>query len=87
MLGVKVVSQQTPQRGRYSLHMIFFIISIVLAVVSLLVNAIEFVLVNDYILRHEGWGDMSMFGVLWLVSLVLPLFAILLGILAEYRNE
>jgi hypothetical protein len=67
--------------------MIFFIISIVLAVVSLLVNAIEFVLVNNFIMRQWGWGDIPMGGILWLGSLMLLVFAILLAILAESRNE
>lgn len=87
---VKVVSQQIPQAqkaGRYSLHMILFIISIVLAVVSLLVNAIELVLVNNFIMRQWGWGDIPMGGIPWFGSLALLLFAILLAILAESRNE
>jgi hypothetical protein len=67
--------------------MIYFIISIVLVVVSLLVNAIEFVLVNNYLTRHDGWGDIPMGGIPWFGSFVLLVFAILLGILAEYRNE
>jgi uncharacterized Tic20 family protein len=67
--------------------MIYFIISIVLVVVSLLVNAIEFVLVNNYITQHEGWGNIPMGGILWFGSFLLLVFAILLGILAEYRNE
>ena len=67
--------------------MIYFIISIVLVVVSLLVNAIEFVLVNNYITQHGGWGDIPMAGLPWFGSFVLLVFAILLGILAEHLNE
>jgi hypothetical protein len=87
VLGVKVLSQQTPQRGRYSLHMIFFIISIVLMVVSLLANAVEFVLLNDYIMRHGSWGDIPLLSAPWWGSLVLLSLAILLGIVAECQKE
>lgn len=67
--------------------MIFFIISIVLMVVSLLANAVEFVLLNDYIMRHGSWGDIPLLSAPWWGSFVLLGFAVLLAILAEYQKE
>jgi hypothetical protein len=83
---VKEMSQQIPppqKRERYSLHMILFITSIILAVISLLINAFELILVNNYIMRTGGWGDIPMCGIPWIGSLMLLLFAILLGVFAE----
>lgn len=81
------MSQQVPQRGKYSLHMIFFIMSIVLMVVSLLANVVEFVLVNNFIMRHGSWGDIPLLSAPWWGSFLLLGFAVLLGILAECQKE
>ena len=87
---MKGLSQQIPpppNEERLSLHRRLFLTSIGLAVISLLASAIEFVWVNDNIMKHGGWGDIPLFGLPWIGSLMLLLFAILLGIFAESQNK
>jgi hypothetical protein len=67
--------------------MVLFVSSVILAIISLMVNVFELLLVNNYLYIHYAWGDIPLAGLPWLASLGFLVSAILLGIIAERENK
>ena len=60
----------------------------VFAIVALLLNVVEFILINDHIMSTMGgWGEIPIGAMPWFGSLIFLVFAIVVGIFAETQDK
>ena len=62
-------------------------ISTVLAIIALVLNVMELFLVDDYMMRHGGWGGIPMYGIPWFFSLLCLVSAIVIGVLEGIKKN